>query len=918
MERRCRILRNSPRDGLLSEVKKGPLAVVLILSLSFPFWTAVRPGSAQQWSPDPAAVSGGSPSGTLVTSFKAFENAGRVVLEWRTAPEIGTVGFFLEREDPETGGYIRVGGEFLPGLLTAPQGGVYRFVDHEASLGKSHRYRLREVTAKGLGQVFGPYAVSVERGLSDPSGGGVGLDEEADLTGYSRKPHGLSAARKARIQAMGREQALFAERGEPPHGDASRSPLAALPTGVHSWARILVEEAGLYHLDRSAIASALGMPEAEAAGRLQRGQFLLSSGGVPVAYAVSSGNAGILFYAEGIVSIYTRRNVYRLEVGAGVEMPVLKGKGPKPLAGRFFTETVHFEKDLSPLTSLFSDPEADYWIWDYLVAGNASCGRRTFTVNVPGVLPGGRGSLKVNLVGGTWTPHHAVVMLNGRTIGEAAWVGAVPRELDLSFDSSVLLDGNNTVEVTGLLDPGVPYSVFYVDSFDVGYPRSYRALGNRLLSRGDANPVVSIDGFNDPRISVYDLSDPKKPKVVSGITVDRPDHGNYRVSFVPAAPSTPYLALSGGAVRSAAAEAAQGTASLKDPSNDADYLVIAPPALTAAARGLADYRGGQGRRSLVVNFQDILDEFNHGISSPKAIQVFLSYAHENWRKPPRYVVLAGEGTYDYRDNLGYGDSLLPPLMVLTPYGLYPSDNRLADVVGNDGVPEMAVGRLPVLTSTELGMLTEKLMAYEGAQDGDWRKMVLMAADNPDAAGYFTGDSDALFALLPDGYRNERNKFYLGVGVDARGRLLKALNDGALILNYLGHGGMDRLAQEGLLKTSDVAGLVNGDRLPIVTSMGCLTGHFAVPGYDSITEALVMRQGGGAVASWAATGLSYEAPGLLLARTLFTALFHEGKTVLGDAVLSALRGYAAESLFPPFIVDIYNILGDPALDVNGPQ
>ena len=47
------------------------------------------------------------------------------------------------------------------------------------------------------------------------------------------------------------------------------------------------------------------------------------------------------------------------------------------------------------------------------------------------------------------------------------------------------------------------------------------------------------------------------------------------------------------------------------------------------------------------------------------------------------------------------DNLLPPLMAATPHGLFASDNRFADVEGDDGVPEMAIGRLPVVTSDEL-------------------------------------------------------------------------------------------------------------------------------------------------------------------------------------------------------------------------
>ena len=98
-------------------------------------------------------------------------------------------------------------------------------------------------------------------------------------------------------------------------------------------------------------------------------------------------------------------------------------------------------------------------------------------------------------------------------------------------------------------------------------------------------------------------------------------------------------------------------------------------------------RRGSGPR--VVDVADVMDEFNYGISSPHAIRAFLDHARRYWSPSPRFVLLAGQGNLDYKDNLGLGGNLVPPLMVGTPSGLFASDNRLADLVGDDGVPEIA-------------------------------------------------------------------------------------------------------------------------------------------------------------------------------------------------------------------------------------
>ena len=93
-------------------------------------------------------------------------------------------------------------------------------------------------------------------------------------------------------------------------------------------------------------------------------------------------------------------------------------------------------------------------------------------------------------------------------------------------------------------------------------------------------------------------------------------------------------------------------------------------------------------------------------------------------------MLAGEGTYDYKNNQGYGDNLIPPLMIHTPLGLFSSDNLLGDIIGNDGVPEIAIGRFPVATAEELSAMIEKIRIYENSS-GAWKQTALMLSDNTD-------------------------------------------------------------------------------------------------------------------------------------------------------------------------------------------
>ena len=102
----------------------------------------------------------------------------------------------------------------------------------------------------------------------------------------------------------------------------------------------------------------------------------------------------------------------------------------------------------------------------------------------------------VRLQGGSDTAatldHRALVRINGQQLGEMTWDGLAPSEASFSFDASLLAAGDNQLEIQALLGPGAPYSVVYLDSFDVAYESQYRALGNRFEGSTDENASILI------------------------------------------------------------------------------------------------------------------------------------------------------------------------------------------------------------------------------------------------------------------------------------------------------------------------------------------------------------------------------------------------------------------------------------------
>lgn len=833
------------------------------------------------------------PTLALLSSFQVYSQYGQVVVQWETASEIGTAGFYLYRLRHENSSrrYVQVNKNFLPGLLHSHQGGIYRFVDRDAFPGETYTYKLLEVELSGEKRFHGPFRVTV--GPPAP-----GIDIEPMPGFYSKKPRKISFLEKApRVQA--RQMDLQTVK-------------TLRKSRVGNEAKITVKEKGVYYLDATSIANMLGMSTKQAEQQIKNNHFLMANQGQAIAYLPAPGNAGIYFYGEGMDSLYSNENVYWLEKGKGSVMESVYGGMPMSASGEeTFMDTLHIEKDNYALTALATSPGDDYWMWNYIVAGSRG---KAFIFDAPGPAASGAASLLVRLQGATNTiadpDHHVKVRLNGTFIGEGQWEGKNTYTFSISFDQSLLVEGQNFIEITGILDGGVPYSIFYVNSFDLDYHRHYRAENDLLFCRGEGNPVITIDGFTNSNIMVFDVTDPVRPKQVTGTSID----SSNRVSFIPSSPDTFYLALNHNGVQPPVAVFANKASDLKKNGNMADYVVITPPGLEQAVLGLTDLRQGSGLTTMVVELEDIYDEFNYGISSPEAIKEFLSFAYYNWNKNgPDYVVLAGEGTYDYKNHLEYNDNLVPAMLMATPYGLFASDNWFADVKGNDGVPEMAIGRLPVMNTAELQDYIDKISRYESS-GGEWTSRVLMLADNPDNAGDFPQDSSYLASLFP-GYTVQLIHLPdFPTEEQARQKVLEGINNGAVLVNYIGHAGLDRLGNEKLLWSGDMSALQNWDQLPLVTAMTCIVGRFSIPGLDTLSEELLLKSNGGAAAVWAPTGASLNDLGRQLAEKFFIAAFQAGEKTLGQAVKKALADYNVLG-GPPFMLYIYNLLGDPALEIK---
>jgi hypothetical protein len=873
------------------------------------------------------------PTLVVLSYFSAYDKDGQVVVRWETATEIDTLGFNLFRLDPATGEYIQVNSGLLPGMLSPHRSGIYTFIDRGALSGNTYTYKLIEVELNGRQLSYGPFTVLVRKNIID-EGSGLSLSSNGNTKkssfNYDSKKSAFEYNRKEKDESEFQRDLMKLRKVARESSQLMTSQAAV--TGDRL--KISVTDAGIYYVDAKDISSKLVIDLNAVSLMIGRGRLSLSNQGKQVAYLPAKNNAGFFFYGTGTDSIYTKENVYWIDKGEGTMMTVVRGKGPTPSPSsgeRSFTETVHFEENLIPWDSLFNDPDVDYWFWDQIFVPDydsyppKDSKDKNFTFEVPGLATTQTtATIRVNLFGGSNmgipNDHHVVINLNGQQIGEDSWwSGQTPYTFTAT---SSINAGENTITVKELLDPGVSSSFILIDSFDVTYQRIYEANGDELFFRGDGlQQPVTVEGFTSSGIMVFDITNPLMPILNTATIISAtspPDPISYTVSLNPATLQTPYLAVAGEGAITASVTAVKSS-NLSDRRNIADYLIIAPDPLVETAKLLADYRYySQGLKTMVVKLEDIMNEFNYGISSPEAIKKFLSIAYSRWKKSPRYVVLAGDGSMDYKDNLGFGGNLIPSKMVSTDYGLAMSDNYLADVNG-DHLPEIAIGRLPVVNPVELQTVISKIKTYERNRGNN---RVILLADTPDNGGDFIADSEALTGLFPSGYAI--NRIYLDDPTMIEERkiaLIDAINGGAAFFNYAGHAGPDQLSYSGVLSyypypeynppTDDLPSLTNANILPVMTAMTCGLANFSDPYQDVLGEALLLKPDGGMAATWSATGLSDNAQAGILNREFYKAVLSGKKAVLGDAVLNALSVYKNQGTMP-FMMDIYCILGDPAL------
>ena len=364
-----------------------------------------------------------------------------------------------------------------------------------------------------------------------------------------------------------------------------------------------------------------------------------------------------LFYGQAVDTKYSDTNVYYLtwDLESGRRMAVSDGalSGPA-LTPDSFTAHKHVENNIRRISTHPSGPQDDIFYWDEVIYATSPLSME-FDIELNNIAASSPVSVTFGglLKGYAGIPqHYTRILINDHEIYTAAWASEAELGFEVDFPQSYLVEGANVLT----LDLPMEYNgnpiqtdVVLINWFDIDYRDRHVAEADLLLFNQEEPGTweFQVSEFTTDDLEVLDISDPTAPVTISNLTVEDAG-GSYTLKFEQEVSGAQrYYAHAMADRLSPLSILPDHPSNLRDGSNGADYILISHADFITDVQPLADHRAAQGLRSMVVDVEDVYDEFNGGVMDPLAIRNFLEYAYTHWEAPaPAYAVLVGDGHFD--------------------------------------------------------------------------------------------------------------------------------------------------------------------------------------------------------------------------------------------------------------------------------
>ncbi len=369
----------------------------------------------------------------------------------------------------------------------------------------------------------------------------------------------------------------------------------------------------------------------------------------------------------------------------------------------------------------------------------------------------------------------------------------------------------------------------------------------------------------------------------------------------------------------------------------AEMIIVAPKQFLGQANRLARLHNQHSNLSVVVAERDkIYNEFSWGHPDPGAIRSFLKMlydrAGDNTAKTPKLLLLFGDGTYDNRNIDNTPAAPLPTYQsdnsiyqtntfVTDDFFGFLDDNEGADL-RNDRL-DIGIGRFPVSTSQQAENAVNKSETYLLNQEpGKWKNKITFIGDDGDF-NIHVRDADRLTQKIAANHEQfDLNKIYFdafkmtsgAVGKEfpeAKTRVMQAISEGTLILNYTGHGSENNLAHEKIITKTDINGWRNKNKLPLFITATCEFSRFDNHNFTSGGEEVFLNPNGGGIALLSTTRIVYSSLNFTLNNAFYNHAFEKDENGLPLRIGEMMRRTKTESGSNTNKLN-FTLLGDPAL------
>jgi uncharacterized repeat protein (TIGR01451 family) len=837
-----------------------------------------------------------APTAVQLSSFRAQNLAGGgVVLEWSTRAELRNLGFHVYREDAQgrhqiNPSIIAGGALFLRGAQPQHAAKSYRWIDPQGNAQSS--YILEDVDLNGARTVHGPVSPDSTAQESTPIVPAPLLRQLNRLA---------SPAAMAPVHPVG----PIVSSSHVANPEVSGAFLDEKPA-----AKISIQAEGWYSVTGAQLAAAgfnAGVTRSlqlYAEGIEQPMQIISKQDGI------LGPNDSIAFYGTGIDTPFSGTRVYWLINGsqAGKRIPSsVTGSGNANVSS--YSDAVTLEQRTTYVAALLNGVNNDNFFGAIVNSEPVDQLLAVSHLDPTSSIPM---DLDVTLQGATdGQPHSVSVAINGASLGTMSFSNQSNVTNTFSVAPGMVQNGTNTITLAALDGDN---DISLVQSITLHYPHTYAADSNWLRASAPGGSRVQFTGFSNSQIQVFDITNPLAIEQLSG-PVSFENSGSAITVSVPgtatAAPHT-LLAFSTDQIAAPSGILFHPASSLLQQRQGAEIVIITHPDFLSTVAPLVALRKSQNTSVAVVTTDQLYDAYNYGERSPFALRSYLQTASTTWREKPQSLLLLGEASFDPRNYLGFGDfDFVPTRLIETAAFKTASDDWLSDF-NESGFATIPTGRIPARTAADASLVISKIVNYEsGNSNGTWTHQALVIADQ-NVGVDFTSEANSASLILPALLTQTK---ILADGMDpatASQEIIAAINSGALLVNYTGHGSEQQWSFSDLLDNTSAAALTNGNRLPVFLIMDCLNGFFHDVFAESLSSALLFAPNGGAVGVWASSGFTTAPPQASMDQALLTALAANPSQPIGRAIITAKA-----NILDPDVRRTWIFFGDPAMRVAFP-